>query len=87
MSASFHTLPVWKKDSTPAEWLSEISGLAMERPERFGRIVIVFEKTNEKGHAIETRWHQYGIETNTDIVGTLEVAKQEVIDFMKGRRD
>jgi hypothetical protein len=86
MTATISTLPVWKKGSTPAEWLSELVGLALENPEKWGRIVVVFEKTNEQGHGVESRYHSYGIETNTDVMGTLAAAQMEIFEYMKGRR-
>lgn len=83
MSASFHTLPIWKKDSTAAEWLEEVAGLARQYPERFDRVVIVFE---ERGDSWRTRWHQRNYTANQDVLGTLECAKLEVYEYMKGRR-
>lgn len=86
MSASISTLPVWKKDSTAAEWLGELAALAMEHPERWARIVVVFEETNAEKMPIRTKQYSYGIETNTDIMGTLATAQFELFEFMKGRR-
>ena len=86
MSASISTLPVWKKDSSPAEWLSEISALALQYPERFQRIVVIFEEC-DAGLPTKTRQHSYQIPCNTDILGALEAAKLELFEYMKGRRD
>lgn len=86
MTASISTLPVWKKNGTAAEFLQEVAGLALERPERFSRVVVIFEKVNEDGQPIETRHHCKGIKSNTDLICTLETTKLEVFEFMKGRR-
>lgn len=86
MSASISTLPVWKKDSTPAEWLAELAAMALEHPERWARVVVVFEKVNADNLSIQTRSLSYNIKSNTEIIGTLETAKLEVFELMKGRR-
>ena len=86
MSASFHTLPVWKKDSTAAEWLEELAALARENPERWARILVVHEELDHNGHAYRTRQFSRNIETNEEILGVLEVAKLETWELMKGRQ-
>ena len=83
--ATISTLPVWKKDSTPAEWLQELAACALANPEKWGRIVVVFEKVDGTG-SIETRSLSYNCETNTLKLGTLACAQLEVFDEMKGRR-
>lgn len=86
MSATVTAIPVWKKNATPSEWLSELSSLSMESPENWSRIVVIFEKVNSENVPIESRWHSYGIKTNQDVIGTLEAGKMEVFEYMKGRR-
>jgi hypothetical protein len=86
MSASVHTLPIWKKGSTPAEWLEELAGLARENPERWAQIAVVFNELNEEKMPTKTRYYSYGLLTNTDILGALQVGILEVFDYMKGRR-
>ncbi len=86
MTASISTIPVWKKDSTAAEWLTELASMALEHPERWARVVVVYEKVNADGLSIETRNVSYNITSNTEIIGTLEGAKMEVFEYMKGRR-
>lgn len=84
--ASIKTLPIWKKDSSPAEWLSEVAALAMEHPGRFSRIVVIYEEFNDKGLSSHTRWQQRGYDNNTDILGTIACAQMELFEYMKGRR-
>lgn len=86
MSASISTLPVWKKGSSASEWLAELSALALENPEKWRRVVVIFEKTNAENMPIETRQFSWGIPSNTDILGTIETAKLELFEHMKGRR-
>lgn len=86
MTASISTLPVWKKDSTAAEWLTELAAMALEHPERWGRLVVIFEKVDADNLSIETRSLSYNVGSNTEKLGTLETAKLEVFEQMKGRR-
>lgn len=85
MSASISTLPVWKKDATPAEWLQEMAAMALVNPERFAKIVVVYEEDTTMGKS-QTRWQQKGYTDNTTILGTLECAKLELFEYMKGWR-
>jgi len=87
MTASISSLPIWKKDSTPAEWLQEIATIAMEHPERFARIVVVCEEENKEGFPYKTRFWSRNHKTNTDIIGSLQVCALEVFEYMKGRRE
>ncbi len=86
MSASISTLPIWKKDSSPAEWLQEVAAVAMVHPEQFARVVVVFDEENKDGHVFKQRFYARNHETNVAIVGALETCKLEVFEYMKGRR-
>lgn len=79
------TLPVWKKNSTAAEWLEELAAMARESPERWMRIAVVLQEIDDNGHPNMTRTYQRGIETNQDFLGTVEAAKLAVWEIMKGR--
>ncbi len=87
MTNNVHVLPIWKKDSTPAEWFQELAMMALEHPERFARCAIVYEEINETGGAIKTRCQSRGIATNTDLIGSLESAKMDVWAYMNGLID
>lgn len=80
------TLPIWKKGHTASEWLQELAAMAIEHPERWARAVVVFEEVNEEKLPIRTRQHSFQIPSNTDLLGTLETAKLDVYEFMKGRK-
>ena len=86
MSATVSTLPVWKKDSTAAEWLQELAACALVRPEQWARIVVVYEECNKDGVPVKTREYSRGIDSNTDLMGTLVTAQLELFEHMKGRR-
>lgn len=86
MSASISTLPIWKKDSTAAEWLQELAACALANPERWPRIVVIFEELDKDGLPFKTRQCSYGIQHNTDILGTLTTAQHELFEHMKGRQ-
>lgn len=81
MSGKIATLPIWKKDSTAAEWLHEVAAMALEKPQRFGRVIIAFEETRPNGATV-MRYHCHGIETNTEVLGLLVIAQQEVLTLM-----
>lgn len=86
MSATVHTLPIWKKDSTAAEWLQEVAAVAMTHPEQFARIVVVYDEENGDGDVWKQRYYARNHKTNSQIVGALETCKLEVFEYMKGRR-
>ena len=85
VSATFSTLPVWKKNSTPAEWIQEIASVALEFPERFARIVVIAEELNKEGIPNKTRLWDKNIPTNSEIMGVLSTAQMETWERMKGR--
>lgn len=87
MTATVSVLPIWKKDSTAAEWLQEVAGIAMAHPERFARIVVVADEENKDGYTYKQRWYGRKHVTNTDVVAALETCKLEVWEYMKGRRE
>ena len=87
MTASISTLPVWKKDSTAAEWLQELAAIALEHPDFFSRAVLIYEEKNSDGLPFKTRMQSWRHEHNTGIIGALQVAQLEYFEYMKGRRD
>lgn len=86
MSASVSTLPVWKKGSTPCEWLEELAAMAREHPERWAQVVVILNENNKEGLPIKTQYYSRGLASNSDIVGALQVGILEVYEFMKGRK-
>lgn len=59
--------------------------MALEHPERWARVVVVFEEVNAEKLPIKTRMQSFQIPSNTEILGTLETAKMDVHDYMRGR--
>ena len=73
--AEISTLPIWKKDASAYERLSELALLAKEKPERFDKFVIVYLETTSTG-----RYRVRLMNHNTRLVetlGLLELGKLE----------
>jgi len=73
--AEIATLPIWKKDASAYERLSELALLAKEHPERFEKFVIVYLETLKTG-----RWQIRVMNHGThlvDTIGLLELGKLE----------
>lgn len=71
------TLPIWKKDATAYERLSELALLAREKPERFEHFVIVYRETTVNG-----RWRIRTMEHGGELasrIGLLELGKNELM--------
>ena len=75
-------LPIWKKGSTPEEFLMEISAIARKYPERFGRIAVIYEETKENGNTQID--YQCKNTTTTELLGIIELAKDRIIRNTRG---
>lgn len=75
---SVEPLPVWNKRSTPAERLEELARLARLYPERYKRLLVIWQKDTDDG-AIETAYVPAGpgIDTNV-ILGMLDLARVQI---------
>lgn len=76
------TLPVWKKDASAYERLSELALLAREKPERFHDFVIVYRETLKNGN-----WKIRQLALNGDLasrLGLLELGKDEILRESNG---
>lgn len=87
MSATIATLPIWKRNSTAAEWLEELAGLARENPERWERIVVVLQEGGPDAARHHIRNYSRGVQTNQELLGLLTAGQLELFEYMKGRRD
>ncbi len=85
MSASITALPVWKKNSSPAEWLQELATLALENPDRWARIVVVVQRIDDEGLTKNTRSYSHDMRTESEIIAALEIAKLLAYDELMGR--
>lgn len=71
------TLPIWKKDASAYERLSELALLAREKPERFEAFVIVYRETKSSGRwKIRTMEHGGLLDSR---LGLLELGKNELM--------
>ena len=75
MIASIDYLPIWKKDATPFERLSEYAEIARKYPERFQQMLLVYGESTPNGDV--TRYACHGCTTN-ELLGLLEQAKYEI---------
>lgn len=71
-------LPIWKRDSTPDEWLMEVAAIARKYPERFNKAVFIFVATDPGGRET-TRFVTRNLNTR-ETFGTLEMAKFVIMD-------
>lgn len=69
-------MPVWKQGATVAERLYELAMIAEKYPERFTKVAIVYEESDDEGNLL--RVISAGVNTN-ELVGILEIAKSNVI--------
>lgn len=77
MSDNITTLPIWKKDASVYERLSELALLAREKPERFHDFVLVYRETTKTG-----AWNVRTMEHEGDLasrLGLLDLGKNELI--------
>ena len=71
------TLPIWKKDASAYERLSELALLAREKPEQFNHFVLVYRETLANGN-----WKIRTMEVGGDLasrLGLLELGKNELL--------
>ena len=73
--ASISVLPIWKKDATAAERLSELASYALANPERFDRFVICYRERLPSGN-LKYRYLQFGCDID-QMVGMFEIGKSE----------
>ena len=75
--SNISTLPIWKKDATAYERLSELALLALEQPERFEHFVLVYRGTMPNGKwRILTMDHCGDLTSN---LGLLDMGKDKLI--------
>lgn len=81
MNENLATLPIWKKDATAYERLSELALLAREHPERFERFVIVYRETKKTGNW-QIRTMEYGGDLESRL-GLLTLGADEILSASK----
>ena len=88
VTASIDYLPIWKKDATACERLQEIAEIARKYPERFDRLLVVYESvpdTSDGGNTTKIRYACNGCDTTT-LLGLIEEAKEEIHVVTRGAR-
>jgi hypothetical protein len=77
LSDNLATLPIWKKDASAYERLSELALLAREQPQRFEHFVIVYRETLPNGNW-KIRTMEYGGDLGSRL-GLLCLGQDELI--------
>lgn len=77
-------LPIWKKDATPEERFLELAMIARKHPERFKRMVVLYQEElpNPGGTFPKTmtRYVTNGVNT-TEALGVIELGKLELLRY------
>ena len=73
--AEISTLPIWKKDASAYDRLSELALLAKEHPERFEKFAIVYMETLKTG-----RWRFRVMNFNTHLIETIGMFQLGVLE-------
>mgnify|MGYP003395705144 CR=1 FL=1 len=79
MSADISILPIWKKDATAYERLSELALLARENPEMFEQFAIVY-KSRLPNKNVKFRYMDFGTADVFATMGLFEAGKATVWD-------
>ncbi len=69
-------LPVWKKTESAEERFMELAMIARKHPERFGKIVVLYEET-QPSTLTKVRYISLNCTTN-ELIGILEIGKMQV---------
>lgn len=77
MSENLSTLPIWKKDASAYERLSELALLAREHPERFAHFVLVYRETKNTG-----RWKIRTMEYGGDLASNIGLLHIGIDDLL-----
>jgi hypothetical protein len=80
--ANILILPVWKTDASAEEWLYELALLARKHPDRFSRMVLIYEEMSPDRQASRTNYYSHGLNTS-ELVGLIEIGKQMVWDAVR----
>ena len=77
MTASINYLPIWKKNATAEERFLEIAAIARKHPERFNKILVVYEEElPDKNTVTHCACHNA---STTELLGLLELGKYEIM--------
>ena len=82
MTATIDYLPIWKRDATPADRFDELCAIARKHPERFNRIVVVYEEVLPNKNSV-VRQISANCST-TETLGMLELGKVQLLQDTQG---
>jgi hypothetical protein len=70
-------LPVWKKGASVEEWFYDLAMLARTHPERFQRVVLIYEEKLPDDGSTRCDYYSHGL-TTTEMMGLIEIGKFRV---------
>jgi len=74
--SSVINLPIWKKDATAYERLSELALLALEKPEKFSQFVLVYQEQMLNGN-VKFHYMDFNTVGIFHTIGLLEAGKMK----------
>lgn len=84
-SDNIRMLPVWKKGASAADFLKEVAFMAERHPERYSKVVVIFE-SDLTDKTTDTGYWCHNVST-TELMGLIEFGKDAILEFVKlGRR-
>ena len=75
-------LPLWKIGATAEERFLEIAMIARKNPERFSKVVVIYESEEDESKQTKLRFAKCGLRNNTELVGILDIVKHDIIEGM-----
>ena len=75
-------LPIWKANSTPEERFMELSLIARKHPQRFEKMIVIYQEQSD-GYSKTEYCANNGLDI-TETLGLIELGKFEVIKHCYG---
>lgn len=75
-------LPVWKKGASAEDWFYDMAVQARVHPERFNKMVLAYQEEAGPGRTTSS-YYCHNAQT-TELLGMLELAKNDVVRFTSG---
>jgi hypothetical protein len=74
-------LPIWKKGATAEERLMELALVARKHPERFNRLLVIYQEDKADTSTV-TRYTCNG-GTTAELLGLMTMAEWEIMDVVR----
>lgn len=79
MSDNVLILPVWKKGASAEEWFYDMAMLARKHPERFTRMVLIYEEMSADKASSMCGYYPHGV-TTAELFGLIEIGKHKIYE-------